>query len=172
MTEFNKWKLVGKEVVIEQMSIPETYTFDATRQSQDSTGKNIQVTFSEKVSRITPQTRIWKYEFFHFSDNINKITMIQNIFSLEKCDTCQSEGKTPLWHSKKFCRPPAGFNPSRCIFEVLNLYWSFSGWVFFRKICKNPAKSGWIQLNPAKSGRFFYPHSEKFPAPLTLKKLR
>ena len=45
----------------------------------------LQVTFSEKRTKITPQTHIWKFEILHFSDNISKITMIQNFFCSEKC---------------------------------------------------------------------------------------
>ena len=45
----------------------------------------LQVTFSEKGTKITPQTHIWKFEILHFSDSISKITMIQKIFCWEKC---------------------------------------------------------------------------------------
>ena len=37
----------------------------------------VQVTFSEKDTNITFQTHIQKFKFLHFSDNINKISMIQ-----------------------------------------------------------------------------------------------
>ena len=44
----------------------------------------LQVTFSEKGTKITTQTHIRNFETFHFSDNISKITMIQNFFCSQK----------------------------------------------------------------------------------------
>ena len=38
----------------------------------------------ERNRNITPQTHIWKFELFHFSDKISKITMIQNLNCSEK----------------------------------------------------------------------------------------
>ena len=56
----------------------------------------IQVTFSEKGTKITSQTHIQKFEILHFSDNISKITMIQIFFSVQKSVQCYSEGKIVL----------------------------------------------------------------------------
>ena len=44
----------------------------------------LQVTYSEKGTKITSQTHIQKFEILHFSDKISKITMIQKFFCLEK----------------------------------------------------------------------------------------
>ena len=40
----------------------------------------LQVTFSEKGTKNVPKIQIRKFEILHFSDNISKITMIQNFF--------------------------------------------------------------------------------------------
>ena len=47
----------------------------------------LQVTFSEKETKITPQTHIRKFEILYFSDNISKVTGIQNFFCSEKSTT-------------------------------------------------------------------------------------
>ena len=43
--------------------------------SINASDMDIQVTFSEKGTKITPLTHIRKFEILHFSDNISKITM-------------------------------------------------------------------------------------------------
>ena len=42
--------------------------------------QKVKLTFSEKGTKVKPQTHVGKFEILHFSDNINKITMIQKIF--------------------------------------------------------------------------------------------
>ena len=44
----------------------------------------LQVTFSEKGTKITPKTHIRKFEILHFSDFISKIKMNQIYFLFKK----------------------------------------------------------------------------------------
>ena len=48
---------------------------------------SLQVSFSEKGTKIPPQTHIQKFEILHFTDNISKITLIYNFFRSENFTT-------------------------------------------------------------------------------------
>ena len=49
-----------------------------------------QVTFSENGTKITSKTQL---RILHFTDNISKITMIQNMLCQQKCTISTLKGK-------------------------------------------------------------------------------
>jgi len=53
----------------------------------------IQVTFSEKGTKITHQTHLQKFEILHFSDNISRITIIKIFFPFRKVYHINLKGK-------------------------------------------------------------------------------
>ena len=55
--------------------------------------EQLRVTFSEKRTKINPQTHIQKFEILHFLDNISKFTMIQNFFLFRKVYQINLKGK-------------------------------------------------------------------------------